>query len=248
MMAFVCLVLGLWGVYDLVITIPRDIEYSARHKFLVESVQPAMDSPLGSIERGDALIHLQERILESDGLDQEWFNSMELFAQAIDGGNKLIQRDAKAVLATDSTKYEVVEPSKFDWYMQWVFAICIPFALYYFYMYLKMKSKASLYSYENDGTLSTPEGTWSSEEIIDIDMSRWIAKTGNARSTWTAKAVVSPDTKILLDDYMFTDMHLIIGALAHRFYPEDWTPLAKRVKVESVDEGIDELSRQQEEE
>jgi hypothetical protein len=47
---------------------------------------------------------------------------------------------------------------------------------------------------------------------------------------------------------MFTDMHLIIGALAHRFYPEDWTPLAKRVKVESVDEGIDELSRQQEEE
>ncbi|MBT6270043.1 MAG: hypothetical protein HOI88_06815, partial [Phycisphaerae bacterium] len=108
--------------------------------------------------------------------------------------------------------------------------------------------RASLYSYENDGTLSTPEGTWSSEEIIDIDMSRWIAKTGNARSTWTAKAVVSPDTKILLDDYMFTDMHLIIGALAHRFYPEDWTPLAKRVKVESVDEGVDEILQQQEEE
>jgi hypothetical protein len=39
----------------------------------------------------------------------------------------------------------------------------------------------------------------------------------------------------LLDDYIYKDMHLIIGKLAHRFYPEDWTPLARRVKVEVVE-------------
>jgi hypothetical protein len=32
-------------------------------------------------------------------------------------------------------------------------------------------------------------------------------------------------------------MHLIIGNLAHRFYPENWTPLAKRVKVETQEES-----------
>jgi len=30
-------------------------------------------------------------------------------------------------------------------------------------------------------------------------------------------------------------MHLIIGKLAHKFYPEDWTPLARRVKVEVIE-------------
>lgn len=246
-MAIVCLVLGIWGVYDLVVTIPRDLEYATRHKFLVEDVQPAMDSELGSTERSDALEKLQVRIIESDGLDQHWLDSMELFSGAIDGGNELIQRDAIAVLAEDSKLFDVVKPSKFDWYMQWVFAICVPFAFYYLYMYMKMKNKAAQYSFSDDGTLSTPEGVWSSEEIVGIDMSRWIAKTGNARSTWTAKAIVSPDKKILLDDYLYTDMHLIIGAIAHRFYPEEWTPLAKRVKIETADEETDTPAQEEEE-
>jgi hypothetical protein len=42
---------------------------------------------------------------------------------------------------------------------------------------------------------------------------------------------------ILLDDYVYKDVHLIIGNLAHRFYPENWTPLAKRVKVEKQEES-----------
>jgi hypothetical protein len=39
-------------------------------------------------------------------------------------------------------------------------------------------------------------------------------------------------------------MHLIIGNLAHQFYPENWTPLAKRVKVEEV-EAVDDLGSEE---
>jgi hypothetical protein len=67
-------------------------------------------------------------------------------------------------------------------------------------------------------------------------MSRWIAKSGNSRSTWTAKVIVGDNQPILLDDYIYNDMHLIIGALAHRFYPDQWTPLAKRVRIDVADE------------
>ena len=84
---------------------------------------------------------------------------------------------------------------------------------------------------------------WTAEEIIDIDMSRWIATTGNARETWKAKAVTNDGQTIVLDDYIFENMHLIIGSLAHKFYPKQWTPIAKRVKVEeleSVDQQVEE--------
>ena len=95
-----------------------------------------------------------------------------------------------------------------------------------------MSKKAGTYRLEEDGTLVTPEGSWVHDEIVDIDLSRWIAKTGNARSTWTATVILSDGTKILLDDYVYQDMHLIIGNLAHQFYPQEWTPLARRVKTE----------------
>ena len=99
-----------------------------------------------------------------------------------------------------------------------------------------MKNKASLYCLDDDGRLTTPEGTWQAGDITDIDMERWIAKKGNARTTWTAKVIVNDGSPVLLDDYIYEDMHLIIGAIANRFYPEQWTPLARRVRTENVEE------------
>ena len=92
-----------------------------------------------------------------------------------------------------------------------------------------MKKRSNAYALDDGGTLSTPEGSWSADDILDIDMERWISKTGKARTTWTAKAIVKDHPPIVLDDYVYKDMHLIIGALAHRFYPDDWTPLAKQM-------------------
>ena len=36
--------------------------------------------------------------------------------------------------------------------------------------------------------------------------------------------------KVVLDDYKFRDMHLIVGKLAHARYPEDWTDDARDMK------------------
>ena len=80
---------------------------------------------------------------------------------------------------------------------------------------------------EDDGTLRTPTGTFSAAQIVDIDMSRWCAKEGDRRSTWTAHVVTSDGKRILLDDHDFKNMHLIIGAIAHRLMPDKWTDHAK---------------------
>ena len=247
MMVIVCFVLGVWGVYDLVITIPWENEAASRHEFLTLQLQPAMDPPYDPQKRINVSELLQTRISNGDGKDEHWLASMKLFKDALDGGDEHVQRAANETLASDSTLYDVIKPSKFDWYMQWVFAICIPFAFYYLFVYIKMRNKANIYRYEDDGTLTTPEGTWAPEDIIGIDMSRWIAKTGNARSTWTAKVDVGEDKKIVLDDYLFKDMHLIIGAIGHRFYPNEWTPIAKSVKNESKESLCNDDTGSQEE-
>jgi len=156
------------------------------------------------------------------------------------GGDLTLQQRAVDLVDEKLLEYgSITPPSTYDRPMQWLFIICLPFGLYYFWVYWKMSKRARAYRLEDDGTLSTPEGTWSADHVVDIDMSRWVAKTGNARSTWTAKLILDDETSLLLDDYIYQDMHLIIGTYAHRFYPQDWTPLAKRVKNEDVecDEG-----------
>ena len=68
-------------------------------------------------------------------------------------------------------------------------------------------------------------------------MSRWIAKTGNARSTWIAKVIVDDDHQpVILDDYIYQRY-----ASHHRCHwltdsiPIKWTPLARRIKIEVPD-------------
>ena len=39
---------------------------------------------------------------------------------------------------------------------------------------------------------------------------------------------------LVLDDYEYQDMYLIVGTLAHRFYPEEWTAEAKPEEGEGV--------------
>ena len=82
---------------------------------------------------------------------------------------------------------------------------------------------------QENGTLITPEGTFSKAQISEIDMSRWCAKEGDRRSTWTATVVTSDGKRIVLDDHDFKNMHLIIGAIAHGFMPDIWTAEGKRV-------------------
>ena len=79
-------------------------------------------------------------------------------------------------------------------------------------------------SLEEDGSLVNGDETFTAEQITGIDMSRWMAKS-------TAKVMIDGrDEPILLDDYVYQDSYKIVGRLAHRFEPENWTEEAKPIK------------------
>lgn len=249
-MAIVCIVLGVWGVFDYVVVIPKAITQSERAALLRDFVQPALYVELGAEERNNASVALASALETNDGLDEQWSDSLLLFQGAVKSGDGSTLAESQEILSEYLAEYgNVTPPSKYDRPMQWLFIICIPFGFYYLLARAKMVKKASAYRLEDNGTLTTPEGSWTSEEIKDIDMERWISKTGKARSTWTAKVIVENRAPILLDDYVYKDMYLIIGQLAHRFYPEEWTPLAKRVKnMESAPLGDADVASEDEEE
>jgi len=83
---------------------------------------------------------------------------------------------------------------------------------------------------DDDGTLRTPNTTITLDQVSGIDMSRWCSPTGGKRSTWKAWLLTSDDARHELDDHDYSGMHLIIGFYAQRYYPEEWTAEAKRVK------------------
>jgi hypothetical protein len=89
-----------------------------------------------------------------------------------------------------------------------------------------------VYTLEDDGSLQMPQGTWPADDIADIDMDRWMAKS-------IAHVVHKDGRRVMLDDYKFKNMHRIVGELAHRFHPEAWTAEAKPVKeaAEGESEG-----------
>lgn len=77
-----------------------------------------------------------------------------------------------------------------------------------------------------NGDLIDGETTHPAASITGIDLSKWMSKS---------KAMVSVDkveNPLVLDDYVFQDMFLVVGALAHRFHPEAWTDEAKPIKAD----------------
>jgi hypothetical protein len=80
------------------------------------------------------------------------------------------------------------------------------------------------YRLDDDGTLTAPgHAPIPAARIADIDMSKWMAKSIATVRTTDGHA-------ILLDDYKFRGTDLIVGAIAARFYPDDWTPDGRDLK------------------
>ncbi len=91
----------------------------------------------------------------------------------------------------------------------------------------------------DDGMLVTPEGSCPVSEVRDIDMSRWMSKS-------IAVVTLANGATSLMDDYKYKRVHLIVGAIAHRLYPLDWTSEAKIMKkkpTESASETTDIAAR-----
>ncbi|UCD75572.1 MAG: hypothetical protein JSV91_01390 [Phycisphaerales bacterium] len=128
------------------------------------------------------------------------------------------------------------KPGAYDrWIKGLLFVPCLPAAAYIWWLFFKAKGRT--YRLDDDGTLHMPEGTWAQDEIADIDMHRWMAKS-------IAYVVHTDGTRIKLDDYLYRDLHLIIGSIASGLYPDDWTEEAKPVEVEEEEEVDDALAEE----
>lgn len=121
-------------------------------------------------------------------------------------------------------------PGRFDRLTQWFFIACLPFAPWYLWRLSRMRRRR--YRLEDDGTLVTPEESIPGNRIAGIDMGRWMARS-------TAEVRLEDDRRIRLDDYVFQDMHLIVGAIAHRFEPDRWRPDARLVGAETRHDADD---------
>ncbi|MEM7229667.1 MAG: hypothetical protein AAF432_12720 [Planctomycetota bacterium] len=122
-------------------------------------------------------------------------------------------------------------PGTFDKVTQWVFVSCIPFGIWYGIAWIR--ARKNVWTLDDDGALHLPGGTtWAKDEIKDIDMSKWMSKS-------VATVIKTDGQEAKLDDYVYKNSHLIVGALAHERYPEQWHEDARKVKPEAESKDAD---------
>jgi len=269
-LAVVCLVFGVWGVYDYAIAIPRDqalvhrLELLQISKDALETPQPygkltpeakkaytEVTAELNSIfqdqldeSRGDTLITEPadfEEVVERFGEDLQAGENMQWVALLATIGHGLVaerqlpltEREYPTAHAAFKQAQQAIEqlgtvsaPGEYDRLTQWAFMLCLPSVPYFLWMYFAAKRR--VYRLDDEGTLSTPDGTWRQDEISDIDMGRWMAKS-------IAWIVPRQGPRVKLDDYKFRNLHLIVGAIAARMHPDDWDSEAKPVKAAAAE-------------
>ncbi len=270
--AAVCLILGLWGVYDYVYAIPeqsRNFERGQICRLVKESLEPggwressgaAREAVAGEIDRilkehmdpevlagmdpetlrtaDEATLraHAEEFMRAIDAIkernEEQWLTALILFDQALRAGEPAVYPlTGVHLLAHDVAEQgmdavaSVSQPSTYDRPTQWLFILCLPFVPWALWVYFR--TKARVYQLDDDGTLHLPgDGTWSQDEVAEINMDRWMSKS-------VAEVVHSDGRRVELDDYKHKDLHLIVGAIASRLYPEQWTDEAKPVNRNS---------------
>ena len=181
--------LGLWGVYDYAVAIPRQKRAFEQFETLEQD--------------RDALETLREQ-------------------RELTEGERISYDRLKADLTQLGTP---TPPGKYDRLIKGlVFVPCLPFGPYLLWLWFRANRRT--YRLDDDGTLHLPEGSWNAQDIKEIDMTRWMSKS-------IAHVVHTDGTRAKLDDYQHKDLHLIVGAIASRIQPKEWTPDARPVKAET---------------
>ncbi len=148
-----------------------------------------------------------------------WERGSDAFANFVEGVSAGI---------TAYQKFPV--PNKWNRMVQWLFILCGPYSLVAGLQLTGGLRKK--YRVDDEGNFHHPYGSWDASEISDIDMSRWMSKS-------VAKIVHSDGRTVKVDDYVHQDADQIIGAIAHRLRPEEWTDHAKVVESKSTSEEAD---------
>ncbi len=261
--AIISVILGLWGLWDYFYGIPA--KQRGYDRWLVcNSVREALTAEVGTpeakekIEAAAPLIFAELEKLrelgmsEGDGGDvtpeqaietikarneENWFAVLLLFGNSLNEAARRIPGSTPSpdfVMAFDIAEEgvtktgEITKPAAYDPYVKGLgFAPCLPFGFYLFWPL--MKKKKEIYSLDDDGSFHAGDETWAKEEIADVDLSRWMSKS-------IAFMVHTDGKRIKLDDYVFKNVHLIVGAIASEKYPEDWDDQAKPIKDEEPEE------------
>jgi hypothetical protein len=132
----------------------------------------------------------------------------------------------EAVTTTLNTNFREapVQPASYDRPVQlWLYIIGCGVLGTPMFLWPLFRAAGKKYALEDDGTLRTPEGSCNIADVKKIDMSRWMSKS-------IAVVTLADGTTSTLDDYVFKNTDQIVGAIAHRLYPDAWTPEAKEVK------------------
>ncbi len=255
-MIIVCLVLGLWGVYDYLHKIPLKQRIFERHevcRLVTDALKqaPASDESRQKVPLATAAVreHLQQ--LFPDGIEgeesgatdlekarqavesikarnqEQWWLVLSLFDAALKEAERRIPGSEATeiyVAASEVAQQGLNEtqkataPGKFDRATQWMFILCLPFVPYF--MWTLMRTRRKVYELDDDGSFRHPDGTWAKEDIADIDMKKWMSKS-------IAALVHSDGSRVKLDDYVYKNADLIVGAVASEKYPEEWDEQAK---------------------
>jgi hypothetical protein len=173
-----------------------------------------------------------------------WFRNFFMIHEGLRIGRQNPAAEGQPLSGPAATAYEFVRtgldqtgdvtpPSRFDHAMQWAFILCLPCAPYFIWVYVRTRRRK--YTLEDDGSFRFPGGQWAREEIADIEMSRWMAKS-------VAYVVSRGDERVKLDDYIHKNTHLIVGALASDMYPDQWDAEAKPRKPTNDEELTEAVS------
>jgi hypothetical protein len=86
-----------------------------------------------------------------------------------------------------------------------------------------VRTSSRSFKLDDQGMLHAGTRRIGPDEVTGIDMARWMAKS-------IATLRVRDGAPIVLDDYKYGGMHLIVGTYAHRFDPQRWNADATPVK------------------
>ena len=229
--------LGVWGAYDYWVTIPDQeaavVEYeelSKRRTILGNRgrlwtlIKKKSDGTITESE--DASLATMRADFEKAGLTQP---PPRLTVEEVAEYEAI-----KVTLKDDFEKTAPEPPASYDrWVNFWIYFVGTGILGTPWFVWKLISRRGQTWRLEDDGALSTPDGVFGRDEIADIDMSIWMKKS-------IAKVLIKDRAEpIVLDDYEYADVYLIVGALASRFHPDEWTEEAKPIKEDGADEEDD---------
>jgi len=258
-MIVICLVLGLWGVYDYVWAIPSDQAMSDRrpvYEAAYEAIRLTGDPDATEAEVEAAVEEAGRLLAESmaavpEGVEadmgenaalrpldeEQWAAELALMGATVAGYAQLpADAEVPQVLADGARMIEArknrtagITPPSKFDRLTQWFFI-LCLPFAPWYAWTFVRELRTVHALEEDGAFVGPHGRWERDEIADVDMSEWMRRS-------VAWVVHEDGQREKLDDYVHRGVDAIVGSIAHRLHPEAWTPEAKPVKKDEEAPG-----------